>query len=621
MGVFFLLGGQVMCSICGIIDFNHKENMREDYVRKMGNTLVHRGPDQQGVFINKEVAFQHNRLAIMDIEKGIQPMRRLYEGNEYTIVYNGEIYNLDEMRQDIESQGIELQTHCDTELVLYAYILYGKECASKLNGIFAFAVYDKNNQEVYLARDRFGIKPLYYAQLGSMLLFASEVKAILAHPKQKAVVDREGIWQLLYLSPVKINGTSVFKGIEEVKPGYCGYFKKEKLILEPYWQLQAKPFEDSYEEAIEKTKDLVTDAIVGQLVSDVPLATFLSGGLDSSIISAVAAKHYKEKGEVLGTYSFEYEGNEENFKNTLFQPQKDDEYAKYLANYLGTEHRVLTASNEVLVQLLTDAATFRDLPGMADIDSSLMYYCNKVKENHTVALSGECADEIFGGYPWFYRPEMLEKEFFPWIHDPHKRISLFREDKVKPAEGYEFVKGVYQRSVASCPLLDTDHVSMRQSRIATWLSTRYFMTSLLERKDRMSMASGVEVRVPFADHRILEYIFNVPWEMKFKDQVEKSLLREAMKDYLPDKILNRKKSPYPKTHNPIYEQIVIKGLEERLRNKDSILSELLDRKEVDKLLVCDNVTWFGQLMSKPQLIAWLIQMDHWFKTYNIELLN
>lgn len=608
-----------MCSICGIVDFKHKENINEMLVTKMGQVLKHRGPDQHDTFINDEVAFQHNRLAIMDIEHGLQPMTRIYEGNRYTIVYNGEIYNGPELTKEIEKRGIKLQTKCDTEVVLYSYILYREKCASKLNGIFAFAILDERKYEVYIARDRMGIKPLFYTQLGTTLLFASEVKGLLEHPGVKPSVEKEGLWQLLYLAPIKIGGTSVFKNIHEIPVACYGIYRGDKLTLYPYWSLEAKVCHESEAEIIEHTKYLVTDAIKRQMVSDAPLCTFLSGGLDSSIISSVGARQYKSEGRILSTYSFEHEDNKENFQTTLFQPQSDDAYARYIGDYLGTHHTVLTAHIDEITRLLFDATVYRDLPGMADIDSSLLYYCKEVKKEHTVALSGECADEIFGGYPWFYRKEMLEKDFFPWIHDPHKRISLFDENIVKPKEGYDFVREVYKNSVEACPLLESDNGSMRQSRIATWLSTQYFMTSLLERKDRMSMASGVEVRVPFADHRILEYVYNVPWEIKFKGQVEKALLREAMKEYLPDKILNRKKSPYPKTHNPRYEEIIVKLLKERLESPDSRLKEMLNRPALEDLIGTQNVTWFGQLMSKPQLIAWLIQLDYWFEHYEIEL--
>ena len=307
------------------------------------------------------------------------------------------------------------------------------------------------------------------------------------------------------------------------------------------------------------------------------------------------------------------------FKRTLFQPQSDDEFASVLAEILGTHHHILTASLEELVDLLKEATIYRDAPGMADIDSSLFDYCKTIKKEHTVVLSGECADEIFGGYPWFYREEMLHNGFFPWIHDAHGRASVFQSEKVRAKEGFEYIKDIYMQSVAACPILESDTASMRQSRIATWLSTHYFMTSLLERKDRMSMASGVEVRVPFADHRILEYVYNVPWEIKFKGNVEKALLRAAMADYLPEQFLKRKKSPYPKTHHPIYEEKVTKWLNEILAKPDCRLREFINVEQLNKMLASDNITWFGQLMSRPQLIAWLIQLEIWLEYYNVSI--
>ncbi|MBE6023078.1 MAG: asparagine synthase (glutamine-hydrolyzing) [Cellulosilyticum sp.] len=608
-----------MCSICGIVDYKNKEQIRRDLLEKMGEVLVHRGPDQQEVYVDHKVAFQHNRLAIIDIENGLQPMKRIYNGNTYVIVYNGELYNTPELSKIIEEAGVHLQTRCDTEVVLYMYILFGEQCATYLNGIFAFAVWDTSKEQVYLARDRFGIKPLFYTMIGSTLLFASEVKGLLAHPQVKRILNQEGLWQLLYMAPTTINGKSVLKDIEEMPTGCYGIYQNEGWQIKPYWKLEAKPFTVSEEEAVYTTRMLLKDAIERQLVSDVPLATLLSGGLDSSIITSVAAKNYAAQGKQLTTYSFEYENNKKYFKSTLFQPQSDDDYAAALAMTLGTNHKILTVDLPSLVGLLEEATYARDLPGMADIDSSLLYYCRAIKQEHTVVLSGECADEIFGGYPWFYRKEMLEKDFFPWIHDAHQRADLFTFTKQKKDEGYAYMKEVYLKSVAECPVLDTDSPSMRQSRIATWLSVNYFMNALLERKDRMSMASGVEVRVPFSDHRILEYVYNVPWEIKFKGQSEKALLRAAMAEYLPDYYLKRKKSPYPKTHNPLYEQMVWKKLELILNNPNARLHEMVSKNQLNDLLQQQNITWFGQLMSRPQLMAWMLQLEFWLTHYDIKI--
>ncbi len=609
-----------MCSICGFADFNNKIIYDQAVITEMGMKMKHRGPDATEIYCDKYTALHHNRLAVMDVENGRQPMSAEYGRNKYVIVYNGEIYNTTELKTKIKSEhNITMKTNCDTEVVLWTYILYKEKCPEMLNGIFAFCIYDISEQSLFLARDRFGIKPFFYTKKSGKIIFASEIKGILAYPEIKPQIDSVGLWQLLFLSPVTINGSGIFKDIYEIKPAYCGKFDKNGLRLWKYWELEAKEINITSQDAAEKTFELVSDAVKRQIVSDVPLCVFLSGGLDSSVISAIASNEYLKSGRTLSSYSFEYEGNKKSFQSTLFQPQGDDEYAVYLAQYLKTRHTVLTAPTEAVAHCLYEATEVRDFPGQADIDSSLLYFCREVKNKHTVAVSGECSDEIFGGYPWFYRPEMLYKDFFPWIHDPFARIKLFNKDFAKPDAGYDYISSVYKKTISSCPVVDGESDDMRTARIATWLSVNYFMTSLLERKDRMSMASGLEVRVPFGDHRILEFVFNVPWKIKFENKTEKALLRNAIKDYLPDKILWRKKSPYPKTHNPKYLETVSKMLSERIRSSNSILNQIMDKNALNSFLTGENATWFGQLMSKPQLIAWLIQFDYWFDKYNIDI--
>lgn len=605
-----------MCSILSAADFT----MTPDFlsVQEMNATMKSRGPDDTGIICDSNVCLAHNRLAVMDPDNGHQPMRINHGGRYYSIIYNGEVYNVPELKEELAQSGITLSTSCDTEAVLYSYVIYGEDCPKHLNGIFAFIIYDESEKKLFMARDRLGVKPFFYTQVGTTLLCASEVKALLADSRVKPILDSEGIWQLLFMSPVTANGSGVFKNIKELLPGECGVYDENGLKLRKYWELRAAPFTDDPDTAAEKVRFLLRDAVRRQLVSDVPLCTFLSGGLDSSAISAIASEYFKEKGETLSTYSFEYEGNKSEFKSSLFQPQGDDEFAVYTAQQIGSSHTVLTAPTKAVADCLRSAVHARDLPGQADIDSSLLYFCRRIKERHTVALSGECADEIFGGYPWFYRPEMLHRDFFPWIHDPLLRPSLFDPSFAKADEGFEYASQLYKDIKSSADCLDDDSDSMRTSRIATVLSVDCFMTSLLERKDRMSMYSALEVRVPFADHRIIEYVYNVPWEIKFEGGVEKALLRKAMTGYLPEKILYRKKSPYPKTHAKEYERLVTDMLCKRLRAK-SPLSCILNEKAFRAMLLSEDETWFGQLMSKPQLIAWLLQFDLFLEDYKVIL--
>ncbi len=608
-----------MCSINGCICFEDPARVCADEVRRAGRALARRGPDGAGEFFAPGVGFYHNRLAVMDPDGGAQPMQISFEGKNYTIIYNGEIYNAPELRAELAARGARFRTHCDTEAVLWSYILYGEECPARLNGIFAFAVYDEAREQVFLARDRFGVKPFFYAMENGCFYFASEVKGLLAHGAIVPEVDMKGLWQLFYLTPVTLPGSGVFRQIKEVLPAHAGVVAKEGLRLFPYWQLRAAECRDDARTAAARVFELFSDAVRRQLASDVPLAVLLSGGLDSSAITALAARYLAEHGETLSTYSFEYEGNRENFKASLFQPQGDDAYAAGLAAELGTAHTVLCAKSEDVADALTPAVLARDLPGQADIDSSLLYFCSQIKKRHTVLLSGECSDEIFGGYPWFYRPEMLCRDFFPWIHDPAARISLFDDRVVRAADGMQYLREVCRENTAECPVLDGESESERTARVATFLSTKYFMTNLLSRKDRMSMYSAVEVRVPFADHRILEYVFNVPWSIKFAGGVEKALLRDAMEGYLPHRILHRKKSPYPKTHDPRYEALMRARVEEKLRKRGGFLAETLDKKRYLALLDGENRTWQGQLMARPQLLAWLCQLDDWFAAYRVRL--
>ena len=603
-----------MCSICGIVNF-YDVNNNLPTVERMNKTMKHRGPDESDLFYDKNVAFGHNRLSVVDLKNGHQPMSIVYGNKKYTIVYNGEIYNCQEIKRELAKRNIFVKTSSDTEVVLYSYILYGDDCPCHLNGIFAFCIYD--GEKIFAARDRFGVKPFYYSEIGNSLIFASEIKAMLTHPEISSKVDRQGLWELLYLSPNSVCGKSVFKDIYELLPAECMTFDKNGIKKRRYWRIKAIPYFKDRDYAVDVTNYLVTDAVNRQLVSDVPLCVLLSGGLDSSVVTAIACKEYKKQSKTLDTFSFEYEGNKESFKGSMLQPERDDDYAVYLANCLKTNHRVLTIPTESLANELYDATVYRDLPGQADIDSSLLHFCREIKRTNTVGLSGECSDEIFGGYPWFYRPEMLYSDFFPWIHSPKLRPSLFKG--LNCDTGYDFIRQIYRDTINECPTLRDDSSEMKMSRQASYLSVNYFMTSLLQRKDRMSMASGVEIRVPFADHRIFEFVYNVPWEIKFENGIEKSLLRNSMKGILPDKILWRKKSPYPKTHNPEYLKNVLSILNSRL-SEGGFLSEHLDRSKLDEV-VSKGGAWFGQLMDAPQLVAWLIQFDIWTKEYSVNFVD
>jgi len=388
-----------MCGIAGFSsfkqDFTNCENLSwMNIAKKMGETLSSRGPDGEGVFINKNVVFAHTRLAVRDVRRGLQPMTRTFGGFDYTICYNGEIYNTDELRADLEARGYKFSTTSDTEVVLCAYIHYGNACAERLNGIFAFMIWNDRDKCCYLCRDRFGVKPLFYAVIDDTLVFGSEIKALLEFPSVKPKVARLGFAEIFAIGPARTPGYSVFKDISEVLPGDFAIFDQYGFRKYPYWRLESKPHTDSFDETVENVKFLTYDAIRRQLVSDVPICTFLSGGLDSSVITAIAADYQKERGEQLNTFSFDYADNDKYFASSDYQPEVDRPWVEKVSKLLNTRHHFLECDIKTLFDNLYAAVRAKDLPGMADVDSSLIYFGQEVADRgFKVALSGECADE------------------------------------------------------------------------------------------------------------------------------------------------------------------------------------------------------------------------------------
>ncbi|MGM1444921.1 asparagine synthase (glutamine-hydrolyzing) [Bacillus cereus group sp. BceL305] len=589
-----------MCGITGWVDYKRSLEGERDVVTKMAETLAKRGPDDNKVWIKGNVAFGHKRLIVVDPEGGKQPMTCLKDEANYAICYNGELYNTEDIRKELLRRGYTFKGHSDTEVLLASYMEWKEECVDHLNGIYAFAVWDEQKEQVFIARDRLGVKPLFYKYDSGRLLFGSELKAILAHPDVKAEVTLEGLSEIFGLGPSRTPGHGIYAGIKELRPGHAMTFSKNGLCIWRYWNVESKKHEDSFEETVEKTRFLLQDSITRQLVSDVPLCTFLSGGVDSSAITAIAAKEYERSGKgQLHTYSVDYEDNDKYFKANAFQPNSDAPFIHLMTETFQTIHHRCVISNEQLAQYLTEAVLVRDLPGMADIDSSLLWFCREIKQDFVVGLSGECADEIFGGYPWFYREDDLQSSAFPWMRSTEAREQLLKKEWRNKLNLQQYVQQRYEESIQEVPILDGESPLEAKRRQLFYLNMVWFMTTLLDRKDRMSMGASLEVRVPFADHRLVEYAWNIPWEMKMYKNREKGLLRKALEGLLPNEILYRKKSPYPKTHNPHYTKAVTVWIQDLLTDKGSILHELFDKEQLSGLIESGGsafqTPWYGQL--------------------------
>lgn len=611
-----------MCGIAGQFNYNNTNLLEYKVIfDKMQETMNNRGPDQKGIFIYENVALIHNRLAVVDIEKGLQPMMCCKEEEQYVLVYNGELYNTKELREDLIKKGYEFNGHSDTEILLYSYVEYKDKCVERLNGIFAFVIWEKNNNRIFMARDRIGVKPLFYYKKMDKLVFASEIKTLLAHPEIESKVDLNGIAEIMFIGPGRTLGQGVFAGIKELKPGEYMYVDgKGQVDKKIYWQLVDREHKDNFEQTVEKVRYLVTDAIERQLISDVKVCTFLSGGLDSSIISAIADRYFRKQGRELDTVSVGYVDNSKYFKASKFQPNSDEEYIQVMKEYLYGKNHLIELYTKELVDALYKAVDARDLPGMVDVDSSLLLFCKEIKKIATVGLSGECADEIFGGYPWYRDKEIREKYGFPWAQSTEYRATFLNDDICRKIKPLEYVDARYLKTLKETSTLNSCNSEEKRMKEMINLNFKWFMQTLLDRKDRMSMYNSLEVRVPFCDYRIAEYMYSVPWEYKDYKGVEKGLLRKAMTGLLPDKILWRKKSPYPKTHNPAYRQMVSKELLKIINNKKSPLLQIIKSDELVKLLKTDKETpWYGQLMTTPQTIAYFVQFNYWLKKYNVKL--
>lgn len=613
-----------MCGFCGYINYE-KDITDINNIEFMNKIIKHRGPNEQNTYIKNNIALGHVRLSIIDLKLGSQPMQVEYNGNKYIICYNGELYNTNEIKQDLISKGHTFNTKCDTEVVLKAFIEYRENCFNKFNGIFSFCVYDNNLNSIFLARDHLGIKPLFYSITDDgTLIFASEIKSILKHDKITPILDKNGFLELFALGPAHTPGKTYFKNIYELKAGHYATFNTDGLSIKKFWDLETKECNDTENQAIEQIRFLLKDSLKRQLVSDVGICSMLSGGIDSSILTKLAHDEIKD----LTTFSIDFKGNEKNFVASEYQGSKDSEYIKIMRDYLKTSHKNIKIDNEYLFTLLKKAMISRDMPGMADIDASMYAFCNAIKENgFKVCISGECSDEIFGGYPWFYKEHLINHFGFPWALSENLRNIIIKPSILKDNDIKDYILNAKNETLKNVEFINLEDSYENRYRATNYLTIKWFMNTLIERTDRTSMANSLEVRVPFADYRIFEYVYNLPAKMKLglihsKTPTEKYLLRKAFENEIPNEVLYRKKSPFPKTYDPNYLNLVEKEMLNIINNKSSKINNFINVDFLKELIFSHGNSlkenWFGQLMTYPQTLAYLIQIEMWLNEYDIK---
>jgi asparagine synthase (glutamine-hydrolysing) len=618
-----------MCGITGWVDYQADLRGEEQTLRDMTRTMSCRGPDASGVWLRREVAFGHRRLAVIDVEGGGQPMLAPAGDGVVAITYSGEVYNFRELRRELQELGYRFRTRSDTEVVLAAYLEWGRDFVERLNGMFAFGLWDERSRKLLLVRDRLGIKPLFYAPMPDGVLFGSEPKAILAHPRFEAAVDEDGLRQLMGV--VSSPGMSIWHGMHEVRPGTVVVVDQNGRHTHTYWKLEARPHQDDVETTVGKVRELLDDIVGRQLISDVPLCTLLSGGLDSSALTALAAEQLRRQGGgPVRSFAVDFAGHSERFHPDQMRDTPDGPYVKALAAHVESDHTDVVLDSDQLMDAGTRAAVVRaydSAPFMGDLNTSLYLLFKAIREHSTVALSGESADEVFGGYAWFHDPDAVAADTFPWMSMVRRPAagrngllgSILRPELDRGLSLDDYLKEAYREAVAEVPHLEGEDARESRMREVCHMHLTRFLPRLLDRKDRMSMAVGLEVRVPFCDHRLVEYVFNTPWAMKTFDGREKSLLRAATADVLPCSIVERRKSPYPSTQDPAYASMIIGELRSIADEPRSPVLDLVDRSSLAGL---------GQVLEggamEDQFVRlgaeMVLALDGWLSEYRPRLL-
>jgi asparagine synthase (glutamine-hydrolysing) len=614
-----------MCGVAGWIDFQRDLRQQASTIRVMAATLANRGPDAEAVWTDRRAALGFRRLAVIDLPGGLQPMVAEEAGHtQAVLVYNGEVYNYRQLREQLSARGHRFRTVSDTEVVLRSYLEWGERCVEHLDGMFAFAVWDPRQQQQLLARDRLGVKPMYYAELGRGVVFGSEVKALLTHPLLDAVVDGEGLSELL--AYIATPGHAIYRGIHEVRAGHTLVVRDGSLRERRYWSLPSREHAEDWDTTVATVRELLADSVSAHLVSDVPLCTLLSGGVDSSAIVTLAAAALGD-GQCLRTFAVDFEGHTERFQKDFWHEDPDAPYAAEVARHVGAEHELVMLRTADLADPVVGTAAMRaqDLPRPTpDMDRSLYLLLRAVRQHSTVALMGEVADELFGGYRSFSDQSLLDTGNFPWVSmglrvAPHGMSTGLLEpsllDKLD-VPGYSAER--YAEAMAECPALPGESKQDALLRAVGYLHMTRWLPLLLHRDDHLSMAVGLEVRVPYCDHRLVEYVFNIPWAMKTHDGREKSALRAAVADLVPDSVLRRKKSPFPITQDPGYGQVLRERLDAVVSDPDSAVRPLLDVPAATALLNAHRpieTTGWGERRN----VEMVLQLDAWLRQYRVRL--
>ncbi|MFC9222464.1 asparagine synthase (glutamine-hydrolyzing) [Streptomyces hygroscopicus] len=611
-----------MCGIAGWVDLERDLTQEVSRAEPMIQSMANRGPDASGMWAGAHAILGHRRLSIIDLEGGRQPMLDSTGQGKVPLLalsYSGEVYNFRELRLELEHYGHIFRSRSDTEVVLCAYAQWGVDFVQQLNGMFGFALWDERAQRLMLVRDRLGIKPVYFARLGNGLLFGSEPKALLAHAEFSTSVDLQGLADMLGL--IKSPGSTPYQGVEEVPPGCTVTLDRDGLRTRRYWSLGRQEHTDDLAASAHTVRELLEDTVARQMIADVPLCSLLSGGLDSSVLTSLASASEARAGGRVRSFAVDFVGGDIDFRASEFRPERDSPYALEAARYLGTEHRVIELSADELTRDDARGAVLRahDLPlTFGDVDTSLHLLFRGVRQHSTIALSGESADEVFGGYLWFHDPAAIQAEMFPWL----SRMQLITPELLAPGflaatRFEEYRADSYRQALGEVEHLPHEDARERRMREICHLNLTRWLPVLLDRKDRLSMAVGLEVRVPFCDHRLVEYVYNAPWDVKAPGGEPKGLLKRAAAGLVPRSVIERKKSPYPTTANRLYEKDLRSRVQALLAQRSAPVFQIVDANGLARILARPEGYFNTQLRRNSMETA--LYLDTWMREYGITL--
>jgi asparagine synthase (glutamine-hydrolysing) len=608
-----------MCGISGIFIPDHSEKIDPEVLREMNRTLVHRGPDHTGVYLRDFIGLGSQRLSIIDLELGNQPLSNA--DKSLWIVFNGEVYNYREIREDLETHGYRFITESDTEVILQAYEAYGPDCVHLFNGMFAFAIWDEQQEKLFLARDRLGIKPLFYSFKSGKFIFASEIKAILTHPDQSARTNTEAIAEYLFCG-FSIAPNTLFQDIYALSPGHYLELSRKGLYIQEYWDVPFSGAQNQKEDNLEDLYNLLDDSVRRELIAHVPLGACLSGGLDSSLVTALATKYQP----FLKTFNIGYSRNTEIFKqnpNRIVGEVVGDDtyYATILAHAYKTDHYTYVLSTDSLVEDFDRLIWYREKPLVTLSEYGHFRLNQEASKKVKVLLSGQGSDELFGGYYyWWQRKSRQNTTFFPWIWRTDSKDSAYPVSAIDLLETlltdefrwetlyWEIHREKFEAYLAKAKTVDFFNK-------LSYLFVKLHLHEMLEIEDRHSMASSLEVRVPFLDHRLVEWALNLPANRKVQRSCEKYLLKQMAQQHLPEfpeVILNRKKSPMPP---PFEIQKLMQHMVISLKEPYRAIETYLNREKLDAFLASFENTSFATFTQKHYALVRLYFLERWHRVF------